>query len=309
MYSDYEKWVTIRKMVEEKYLELRRAVEALSVNYSSFNQAIQKSNEQTSSNLRELFGWIKSRFVTVSNRDIKNWISNLSSVDLMHLYSYLNDILRCFYHHVDIAVDDIKRDGDILVDYRLRRCGDITDNGDLLFRRFLRNVRNFGKPNPNRPNEVCYPIDKYFSKADVELCGPPDEEFGVVVELNNEEYRKSVLSLLIIDAVKRYNRKNKATEGLIQKKIGSSCARKIDFDSVKREFCVSSRSEHGFGVKNLVAPDSVDFYERVWEDDRKEFVGINEMGSPIEKDADGNYYALGEKLDDDTYFIPKDLLD
>lgn len=312
MYSELEKWLTIRKMVEEKYTELKRAVEALTMTYSSFNRAIQKSSTTTSDYLREICGWIKSRFLTAEKVKMykSDWISYLSNVDLLHLYSYLNDVLRCFYHYVDIAVDDIKLDGDMLVGYSMRRCGDVTDNKSELFARFMKSVRRFGKPNPNHPNEVCYEVDKFFSKQDIEYSGKPLGEEDEYVELNNIEYRKAVVALLVEDAIKRHKANLKSGNNLIKNAINGG-SQKIDFDIDKKEFCLASRREQGFGITNLPKPYSDDFYFRYFESDAKDFVGVDEHGRPIEKARNGDFYnSLGEKLpEEDVYYMPKEFLD
>lgn len=311
MYSELEKWLTIRKMVEEKYTELKRAVEALSMNYSSFNKAIQKSNTTTSDYLREICGWIKSRFLTPENIKVykTDWISNLSSVDLLHLFSYLNDVLRCFYHYIDIAVDDIKLDGDMLTSYNMRRCGDVTNNKSELFSRFMKSVRRFGKPNPNHPNEVCYEVDKFFLKQNIEYSGKPIGDGEEYVDINNIEYRKAVVALLVEDAVKRYNKTIKSGDSLVKNAI--SVSQKVDFDSAKKEFCLASRREQGFGITNLPKPYSEGFHFRDVESDSKSFVGVDEHGRPIEKTKSGDYYnSLGEKLfDEDVFYTPTDFLD
>lgn len=315
MYSELEKWIVIRKMVEEKYLELKRAVEALSFNYSSFNMVIQTSKSKMVDYYKSICALIKSHFISPKNTKTftNGWISNLSAVDLLHLYNYLNNILRCFYHYVDIAVYDCKKNKEVLVDYRMRRCGDTAGNADDIFSRFIKNVKNFGKPNPNRLDEECYEIDKYFVKSDVEFTGKPNDDENPSVDLYNLDYRKAVVALLIEDSVKRYNRnsaKNKKSPNQTLKKDKEKKSTKIDFESARKEFCLSSRSENGFGIKDLPAPYSDEFYFRYNEDVSSRFVGVDEWGNPITMDAKSNYFnSFGEQLPDDVYFVPTNNLE
>lgn len=272
MYSEYSKWSTIRVMCHEKNLEIIKVVSMLSNGF------------ERDENIKTINYAIKRRFLTKNKMEEfgSNWRNCISSVDLLHLYNYLNRILYCIYTHAPIRITEIKRTEDILTDYEIRYSGYLshTNNFSTIFSAIEKSIKS------SRFNEVDPYFIKTGDKATIQFTGKPTKQTKVKIPKYDMQYRREIVSLLIDDAIERYEQATK-----------TKC--KDNFQTARDKFCLNSYpyTELGMGDVRLIEPI-------IFEDDniKPKFLGLDINGHPVYEDSNGDLVDnAGAKLPEDTY--------
>ena len=278
IYSDWNKWIIIRRMVSEKYAELEKAICAIS------------PKEKREERIKYCKRIVRNLF-PVKEMDTKakqKWVDNISAVDLLFVYSLLNDVLRCFYYHCPMSVRPIAKNNDIIIDYNLFRCGDFEFSNNDLYKKIAKNLSMFE-----------YASKIYDGKFDTKNV-PARKDYAV--ELYNLDYRKSVVALLIEDALPRIR---KVSKGEV-----------AEFDEARKYFRLSSHQivEGKEAEANCMGMLSIPNPERdmLYGDDELEtnsyqLIGLDEFGHPITVDKNHQRYDYtGKPIDDDSYICPID---
>lgn len=278
LYSDWNKWIIIRRMVSEKYAELEKAISSITP-----QTAREERIKYCKRIVRNLFP-VKD----MTEKQKKKWVDNISAVDLLFVYSLLNDVLRCFYYHCPMSVRPIAHNNDVIINYNLFRCGDLELSNATLYKKIAKNLAMF--------EYVSKIYDGKFDTINV----PKRKDYAV--ELYNLEYRKSVVALLIEDALPRIR---EATKGQV-----------ADFNEAKKYFRLNShqivegREPEAMCMGMLSVPNpAVDmlYGEDEMEITSHEVVGLDEFGHPITKDSSHQRYDhQGNPIDDDSYVCPID---
>lgn len=272
MYSEYAKWTTIRQMCHEKNLELVKIISMLSDGF------------ERDENMKSINYAIKRRFLSKTKIEElgSNWRNCISSVDLLHLYNYLNRVLYCIYTYAPIRITEIKRTGDILTDYEVRYAGYLSyyNNFNSIFRTAEKSIKS------SRFNEV----DPYFIKngtsATIQFTSKPKTKSKVEIPLYNIQYRREIVSILIEEAIERYE-------------VATKTKCKDSFETARDKFCLNSYpyTELGMGDVRLIEPI-------IFEDDniKPKFLGLDINGHPVYEDSNGDLVDnAGAKLPEDTY--------
>lgn len=186
MFSNQEKWVVMRQMVKEKQYELTKYVKLLS-NRLNAKQRFKQVNSL-----------IKSRFVPQNMKESldNNRRDYLSSVDLLHLYSYMNKLLYFFYSIAPVHIEEKNTKGGLLYDYRFHYVGETDAYHSLedLYKSVYHII------------STIKDVDKYFvidgESATLKFSGKPKEKPNI--DLYDINIRKGVVAELVDDAVARY---------------------------------------------------------------------------------------------------------
>lgn len=266
MYSELDKWTVIREMVKEKQFELNKYVKLLSMSY----------NEEK--RFRQINTFIKRHFIPKDMKNIdSNWRDYLSSVDLLHLYSFMNKMLSYFYNIAPVHIEPKEMKGDIMIDYKFHPCGSSNDrSGEDLYNVVYGIYKNV---------DILH--DKFFvldgQNATIDFTGKPKGRLSV--DVYDMDVRRGVLAELVDDAVARYEYSgNKKVEENLE-------ARRKIFHFIPH------RDYPEMGIKD------VDYTETEEVEDRliSKMVGTDIYGNPVYESRDGFTNVAGDPLPDDTY--------
>ena len=292
--TELEKWIAMREMVKEKYNELRKAIYCLSNQKYEMGYDIDdpkyyniKSNDEE--NIRKIYRKIRSNFVPKDMKDVDGWLDKLSAVDLLHVFCYLNQVLRCFYHHVPVHFTITSQNKDMVVDYSTHRTGDFTVSNETLFKKFNKNLSLSDMEYSNINSFFC----KEGENSTIKFTGMPEQKSKEVplIPIFNLHYRRTVLTYLMQDAVTRYQKSNNL-------KIMP-----VDIDKIKNQFTLYSDK---YLSKIEPIDEAVeDFYDAESYENgvtQGEYVGLDSNGHPITK-KDGVYYDCFGKELKGSFFI------
>lgn len=276
LYTEQSKWLVIRRMVSEKYLELHSIIN--DIFYNDYrNKHIKNINDFIRSkfipkDMEEELTRINSRGKVVE----KEWLDELSAVDLLNVYSYLNQILNCLYYYTRTNIEVKTASNDEIYMYNVNTPSKYyyEDNAVSRYNNFLWRIKN----------KDLAVVNPYFSKnvkkRTIQL-NPKGTNYckdAPLLPAKNTNYRKSVVALLIKDAISRYAKINKVETP--------------NFEEAKQTFFTKSTAGNGvvmgFSKDDIPDPD-VDmlFGESLIQ--RMELAGLIN-GCPVYKDGVGNYY-------------------
>jgi len=216
LYSEENKWAVIREMVKEKYKELSEAISSITLLKGDRDVMAYKESEELFIERLKTCKKVVRKLFNVSSMDSKykkDWLEHISAVDLLFVYSLLNDILICFYGYCPMGIEKIVYNDDIIIEYNLLRCGLMDRSNGTLYRLFEKNVKDFNIVSKLYDNKLQ--LKTFKTKSNDEL-----------VNLYNLDYRKSVVAVILQDAMPRII---KATDGLIS-----------DFDSARKKLRLHS---------------------------------------------------------------------
>ena len=281
IYSNWDKWKTIREMVSEKYAELKKAVFVL----SRYETELEKANR-----IKFCKGIVKNLFPVkdMTDKQKKTWLDNISAVDLLFVYSLLNDVLRRFYYHCPMAVEIIATKNDVISKYKLHRSGELYYSNNDLYKKIERDLKRFE-----------YISEIYDGKFN---CKDVPKPRNSVIDFDNLNYRKSVIASIIEDALPRIK---EHTKGKV-----------ADFETARSYFKLSSMEIvkgrepeiKCMGMLSIPNPEKEALYGEELEDIiSHEVIGLDEFGHPITKGSNFQRYDYtGKPIDDDSYISPLD---
>lgn len=322
MYSELEKWIVMREMVKEKQLELSKYVNFLSSPYD------------VDARLKQINAFIKSRFVSPKDKNKYNinWRDNLSAVDLLHLFNYINRVLYSFYKIAPVTIEPKGKRGDIITNYYMVYCGEKETyyNYDNMFEDIMRAIKCLDKV-----SKFC--ITKKPNKT-IRFSPPAKDKRWGDIDLFSQDVREEVVAELINDAVKRYEDVTNTKQNLT-------------FEEKKKEFCLypskaskvltlpkfdveklEKGEQEGVHKKDSIIANMIDKHEvgeqleiglipkmlakseentkssgvkstknETDEDTRGQFVGVDMRGMPVYSSKDGLFDGNRNRLPDDTY--------
>ncbi len=257
----------MREMVKEKQFELNKYVRLLSMSY----------NEEK--RFGQINSFIKRHFIPSDMKNIdSNWRDYLSSVDLLHLYSFMNKMLSYFYSVAPVHIEPKEIRGDIMIDYKFHPCGSSNDrSGEDLYNVIYGIYKNV---------DILH--NKYFvldgKNATIDFSGKPKGRPSV--DVYDIDVRRGVLAELVDDAVTRYeNSGNPKVED--------------DLKSIRNTFYFRPHRDYAeMGVNDV---DYTESKEEVEDRLIPRMVGTDIYGNPVFESINGYQDVAGNPLPDDTY--------
>lgn len=278
MYSNQEKWLVMREMVKEKQYELTKFVKLLS---NKFNA------EQR---FRQVNSLIKSHFVPQNMKESldRNWRDYLSSVDLLHLYSYMNKLLYFFYSIAPVHIEEKSTKGGLLYDYRFHYVGEMDAYHSL--EDLYKSVYNIIK--------TINDVDRFFimdgNNATLKFSGKPESKEKSNIDLYDLDTRKGVVAELIDDAVAIY-------EASTNKQVKES------LEDRRRAFKLYPHHDYKeMGLTNIdycSSQDKNQDEESYYVDGSliRKMVGLDCYGHPVYMSREGYFDNEGTMLADDIF--------
>lgn len=274
MFSNQEKWLVMREMVKEKQYELTKYIKLLSNRLNAEYR------------FKQVNALIKSRFVPQSMKESfdSNWRDYLSSVDLLHLYHYMNKVLYFFYSIAPVHIEEKSTKGGVLFDYNFHYVGENDPYHALedLYKSIYHIIKTITD------------VNKYFVQdgdtATLRFSGKPKSKQKTNIDLYNINTRKGVVAELIDDAVARY-------EASTNKKVEENLQNR------RKVFRLYPHSEY----KEMGLAD-VDYVEETITDEEakdhnliRKMIGLDCNGHPVYESREGYFDCNGEMLPDDTF--------
>ena len=148
---------------------------------------------------------------------------------MLHVYSFINNILSCFYYYVN----DLKIPNENIIpyEYEFRRTSYDKAPNDAIYKAFYGKIKN---------DNQFKNFNKFYIKSGKNKTlkfVEPKEEYIVTDEMTDENYRKKIVSLLIDEAYNRfYNALNRDEKTDIQ----------LEFRDILKHFYLTSFKEDNY---------------------------------------------------------------